>query len=108
MNLFFENIYGSGNPYTLPTQLTPDNQLIYEKLNNWNLPYYHRIDIGLETKFQSTNVGHEIKFGIYNILNRKNPFYMTYGTMNKQLLSSDFKYIYVFPFLPSISYKINF
>jgi hypothetical protein len=108
MNFFLENIYGSGNPYTLPTQLTPDNQLIYEKLNNWNLPYYHRIDIGLETKFQSVNVGHEIKFGIYNLLNRKNPFYMTFGSMKKQLLSSDFKYIYVFPFLPSVSYKITF
>ena len=108
MNFFFENIYGSGNPYTLPTQLTPDNQLIYEKINNWNLPYYHRIDIGLETKFQGPSVGHEVKVGIYNLLNRKNPFYMTYGSMKKQLLSSDFKYIYVFPFLPSISYKISF
>ena len=108
MNLFLENIYGSGNPYTLPTQLTPDNQLIYDEINNWKLPYYHRLDIGLETKFYGAMVGHEVKFGIYNLLNRKNPFYMTYGSMKKQLLSSEFNYVYVFPFVPSISYKITF
>ena len=108
MNLYFENVYGSGNPYTLPTQLTPDNQLIYEEINNWQLPYYHRLDLGLETKFYGAMVGHEIKLGIYNLLNRKNPFYMTYGNLKKQLLSSDFNYIYVLPFVPSISYKITF
>lgn len=108
MNFYIDNVFGSGNPYTLPTQLTPDNQLIYEEINNWKLPYYHRVDIGIDTRFAGNGLEHEIKFGIYNLLNRKNPYYMIFNSTNRELLSSDFTYIYIFPFLPSVSYKINF
>lgn len=108
MNAYVTVVYGSGNPYTLPTQLTPDNQLVYEEKNNWKLPYYQRIDVGVQTKLKVKKIEQEFKFGIYNILNRSNPFYIEFNATQKTLLNSDFKEIYVFPFLPSISYKIKF
>ena len=108
MNLFLTGVYGSGNPYTLPTQLTPDNILLYEKKNNWHLPSYQRIDIGMESKFSSNGIHQEVKIGVYNVLNRSNPYYLTFSYKNKQLSGNNFKEVYLFPFLPSASYKIIF
>ena len=108
INLFLTAIYGSGNPYTLPTQLTPDNRLLYEEKNNWHLPAYERLDIGMETRIATGKINQDLKFGIYNVLNRANPYYVTFSLKDKKLLNSNFKEVYLFPFLPSISYKIQF
>ncbi len=108
MNLFFTGVYGSGNPFTLPTQLTPDGDIIYEEKNNWKLPTYTRIDVGIETKFDFEKSKHSVRIGVYNLLNRKNPFYIRLKVVGDNLLSSEFKEVYVFPLLPSISYSIKF
>ncbi len=108
MSLFFTGVYGSGNPFTLPTQLTPEGDVIYEEKNNWKLPSYVRIDLGIETKFDFEKSKHSVRVGVYNLLNRHNPFYIRFKGKRDNLLSSDFKEVYVFPLLPSISYSIKF
>ncbi len=108
MSFYLNAKYGTGNPYTLPTQLTPEGTLLYEEKNNWKLPDYQRIDVGFETKFHQEDIMHELKFGIYNVLNHTNPIYLTYSLKDNTLLSSNFKQVYVFPLIPSISYKIKF
>ncbi len=108
ISLFLTAVYGSGNPYTLPTQLTPDNKILYEEKNNWQLPSYQRLDIGMESKFMSNDIHQEVKIGVYNVLNRANPYYVTFSFNDRKLSTKNLKEIYLFPFLPSASYKIIF
>jgi len=108
MVLSFTNVFGSGNPYTLPTQLTPEGEMIYEVANNYKLPFYHRIDLGIVSRFRVRGVNQEIKIGVYNLLSRKNPFYITFKGNEGKLYKSDFKEVYVFPIIPSIKYKVKF
>ncbi len=104
----FSSVFGSGNPYTLPTQLTPEGEMLYEVSNNYKLPFYHRIDIGVVSKFKVKGINQELKLGIYNLLSRRNPFYVTFKGNEGKLLKADFKEVYVFPIFPSIKYKVNF
>ncbi len=108
MLLSFTNVFGSGSPYTLPTQLTPEGEMLYEVANNYKLPFYHRIDLGIVTKFRVKGTKHEVKLGVYNLLSRKNPFYVTFKGGEGKLFKSDFKEVYVFPIFPSIKYKVKF
>ena len=102
------SVYGSGNPYTIPTQLTPEGELLYEEYANYKLPFYQRVDIGVMTKFEVKGTKQEFKIGIYNLLSRKNPFYVTFKGTEGFLYNTDFKEVYVFPIFPSLKYKIKF
>ncbi len=106
--LSLSSVYGSGNPYTIPTQLTPEGELIYEEPNNYKLPFYQRIDVGVMTKFNVKGTSQELKIGIYNLLSRKNPFYVTFKGTKGFLYNTDFKQVYVFPIFPSVKYRIKF
>ncbi|MEZ4908802.1 MAG: TonB-dependent receptor plug domain-containing protein [Saprospiraceae bacterium] len=110
-NLFVDFVYGSGNPYTLPVQLTPDGQLIYDEVNNWKLPAYKRMDIGVEILLNNEKFQQNINISFYNILSvfgTKNPLYVTFSNIDNTLSIDNFKYVYVFPFIPSFSYKFKF
>jgi hypothetical protein len=112
-------VFGSGNRVTLPTSLYVINQQVVQdidKINNYPLPAYHRMDISAiyTPKPESTKkFKGSWTFSIYNVYSRQNP-YIIYLDSQGGLNSSGgvqlkVKQISIFPILPSITYnfKIN-
>jgi len=110
--------YGSGNPYTFPTQIASfiqDGQLttnfVYESLNNHRLPDYHRLDFEFNFTSNFSWGRQQVTLGAYNMYNRKNPFYITFdnqGNNINDISSTSFNYVYVFPLVPVLNYSIEF
>lgn len=118
MSLSLNWTYGTGNPYTFPTQIasfvdngTVTTQFIYESLNNGTIPDYHRLDLEVNVTNHFSWGKQRFTFGAYNAYNRKNPFYIAYDNRSADLNQIDetsFRYVYVFPLIPVLNYSIDF
>jgi len=112
-------VFGSGNRVTLPTSLYVINQQVVQdidKINNYPLPAYHRMDISAiyTPKPESTKkFKGSWTFSIYNVYSRQNPYIIyldSQGGLNSPTgVQLKVKQISIFPILPSITYnfKIN-
>ncbi len=118
-------IYMSGNPITVANSafnLTNSNPSIapsvphygivfdYPGINNFRMPAYHRLDIGINYKTQGKRFTKEFEFSVYNAYNRQNPYFyyiLSSGTPATGT-SNTTKQISVLPILPSVNYKITF
>ncbi|MBR6869813.1 MAG: hypothetical protein IKM93_08360 [Bacteroidales bacterium] len=71
-------------------------------LNNYELPPYIRWDAALHLDLKGHRANHEIGLGVYNLLNRHNPFMLRYNpdTHAWNLVS-------LLPILPSITWRIS-
>ena len=75
--------------------------------NNYRLPAYHRLDLGMNFRKQKKHGERVWNISIYNVYNRQNPFIVmrgldeTTGTVQLQQVS-------IFPIIPSISYGFKF
>ena len=70
------------------------------------MPAYHRLDLGVNIHKEKKWGEATWSFGIYNVYNRKNPFYLYFSyddNAHKQL-----KQISIFPLIPSVSYQFKF
>lgn len=70
-------------------------------VNGYILPYYLRLDAGYSRTIKKKNTTRELFLGVYNILNRRNPY----------LIANDFgvwKQLSFFPLMPSVSWTIGF
>ena len=98
----------SGNRYTIPLY---DGYGFYgESLypNNFQVPTYHRLDVGINFRAKSVRKGRDyvVTFAVYNLYGRKNPFYIT---LTKDVYNRpSIKMTSIFPVLPSIRYSMNF
>lgn len=104
-------VYGTGNAITIPIGLyqvpgTGYNTVIYGDRNGYRMAPYHRGDISI--KFMKQMKRHERAWiiGVYNVYNRKNPFYLS--TEENLDGSISFKQTSLFPIIPSISYQFKF
>ncbi|MDX1351190.1 MAG: TonB-dependent receptor, partial [Putridiphycobacter sp.] len=83
----------------------------YEAKNDYRMPAYHRLDIGVN-KHKKKNWGDVTwSYGLYNAYSRQNPFYIEYGYLPNDFSpnpSKVLKQISLFPVIPSISYAIKF
>lgn len=96
-SVFFTNRYNAGNPQKI---------IDYGDRNSFRVPAYHRMDINL-TWYKDTRWGERAwSFGVYNVYNRKNPFYVTLGEDNKG--RPKFIQHSLFPFIPSVKYSFKF
>jgi hypothetical protein len=115
-------VYGSGNAVTMPTQRYFS---LYEYMNNvsanwnWNteiehienrnnyrMPAYHRLDLGVNLHKTKKWGEATWSFGVYNAYSRINPFYLEFGRDDngrRKLYK-----IGLFPIIPSISYNFKF
>lgn len=124
-------VYGTGNAVTLPLEKygrlgtnndyfreigDPLDEDIYfnpvhyfETRNNYRMPSYHRLDVGI-------NFNKDLKWGtrtwsvgVYNAYNRKNPFFLEFGTVyvRNGPNTSVLKQYSLFPIIPSISYSFK-
>lgn len=71
-------------------------------LNNYELPAYIRWDAALHLDIKGRRAGHEVGLGVYNLLNRHNPFMLRYNpdTHAWNLIS-------LLPIMPSLSWRIT-
>ncbi len=74
--------------------------ILYDELNTGQMPTYHRLDIDIKRKFYfSENVLLEANFGITNVYNRENIFYI-------DIVSAES--IYQLPLMPSLGLTLSF
>ncbi len=101
-------IYTSGGLFSLPNEkfnssigislLRPDGR------NNNRLPAYHQLSVNGEYSFRMFGTKANLNFGIYNIYNRKNPFYL-YTTNNPNTSTPTIKKVSIFPVMPFVNLK---
>ena len=106
-------VYGTGYPVTVPVEkYSPSINLVsgfqhnliyyYPSLNNFRLSDYKRLDVGIHYSIRRKKTEHNISLDVFNALNRKNPVNMYY------IQNFSLKYVYLFPFMPSLTYTIKF
>ena len=115
-------VYATGNALTIPTERYVINGEIYTQFNERNsfrmIPY-HRMDIGFtydpinQKKFNSS-----WNFSIYNLYNRKNPYFIyldvvnsnddVSGSIQEGNITPKAYQVSIFPILPSITWNFSF
>lgn len=115
-------VYATGNSITLPSERYIINGNVYTEYtsrNGYRMIPYHRLDFGAtytpkkEKKFKSS-----WNFSIYNLYNRKNPYFIYLGLENSiegengtiqngNLIPKAYQ-VSIFPILPSITWNFNF
>ena len=104
-------IFGTGTRATLATQIYYDEdkqawvEYVSER-NNYQMPYYHRLDLGMN--FHLPHKKHPeyksvISLNIYNVYNSLNPFIIYPDNFEGKLYK-----ISLFPIMPSLSYTFKF
>jgi hypothetical protein len=114
-------VYGTGNAVTLPLSsyyvehhgLGPNNYGYpytvqdYGEKNSFRMAPYHRADIGIRVHKQLKRCERIFEFSVYNVYNRKNPFYY-YTEYDSKTYRNKLMQISLFPILPSVSWTWKF
>lgn len=110
--------FSSGDLFTSITDvydsfiLIGDNKYVqyFERRNNYRLPSYHRLDLGVNFHKQKKLFYRTWSLSIYNVYNHKNVFFVYYGNDDahgRKDLTVLKKYT-LFPILPSVTYSLKF
>lgn len=111
-------VFSSGNTMTIPTGLYFFGGTIiteYSDRNGYRMPPYHRLDLSLDwTIVKKKRFETGLNFAVYNVYNRKNPFYIfiesstTNDPESGLNITAQAKQMSLFPILPSISWNFKF
>lgn len=110
-------IYQTGHAVTLPETALMTNpndgpRFIYNERNNGRMPDFHRLDLGFtKTILTARKRQSELRLGLYNAYNRKNPLYLDLKMQRNQDFvptAITIKQVSFFPILPSIGYTFTF
>ncbi len=113
-------VYGTGNAVTLGTERYNSfdaatnfyggfgyGEIEYiESRNGYRMPAYHRLDIGINLHKKMEKWERTWSFGVYNIYNRQNPFYLYFSRDN--VGDRRLTQVSLFPLIPSFSYSFKF
>lgn len=77
----------------------------FEKRNNFRMPTYHRLDLGVNFHKMKRWGTRTFSLGVYNAYNRKNPFFVDVGYVDNEQKLIQYS---LFPIIPSISYSFKF
>ncbi|MBN2682851.1 MAG: TonB-dependent receptor [Bacteroidales bacterium] len=111
-------VFGTGNAVTLGIEKYNSaydlmNNYYYNEpieyfphRNSFRMPAYHRMDIGINMNKKLKWGERTWSIGFYNVYNRKNPFYLYFGSddNNNKVL----KQVSLFPIIPSFRYSFKF
>ena len=105
-------VYGTGNATTLGLErynsvqsgFNGEEVVHIEGRNNYRMPNYHRLDLGVNIHTEKKRGERTWSFGLYNAYSRQNPFYLYFGFENNQRV---LKQISLFPILPSLVITLN-
>lgn len=107
-------VYQSSPPLTLPLGRYIFGNVVlpqYSERNAYRLYAYHRLDLSatLKSKQRTDRKIHgELNFSIYNVYNRKNPWFIYFQADDDQPLVTEAYKLYLFPIIPSVSYNFKF
>jgi hypothetical protein len=78
--------------------------------NNYVLPAYHHLDIGMNYTKKAKRVTHQMNVSIYNVYNHMNIFtvYRASEQDNNGNRFRKYKQLSMFPIIPSIGYTVTF
>ena len=107
-------IFNSGFAYTLPIGVYPSNTssdpaqeiFIYGERNNARTIANHRLDFSFTRKANFFGYDASWIFGVYNVYNRKNPFYINLGLGNQG--NRSLYQVSLLPFMPFVNYQVKF
>ena len=114
-------VYGTGNAVSMPiATFEPGNPMggqqnnwwgglnFYDERNGYRMPAYHRMDVSYNTrKYYDNGALRTWSFGVYNIYNRQNPFYLYFQDRNFDDRNELYQ-ISLFPLMPYVSYNVKF
>jgi hypothetical protein len=106
-------VYASGTPITYPTgrfQIEGNYVPIYSGRNEYRYPDYHRLDLSATWRLSppGKRIRHELNFSIYNAYGRKNAWTILFRPEPDNPHSLYAEKIYLFQFVPSITWNFNF
>lgn len=125
-------VYASGNRGSLSFEKYPTEPIIMDETedgssafndinsylsgrNNYRMPPYHRLDLGMNFHKQKKNGTAIWNISVYNAYNHQNPYLLTVDThyeydKNGNLLDTwpVLKQVSIFPIIPSVSYTFKF
>lgn len=106
---FYANwTYRTGNRFTLQTHYPDYGTFSSTGLNNFQMPDYHRLDIGFDFNAVTLRKGRHycVGLGVYNLYGRKNPVYaeITTDVYNRPQLV----YTSLYPIIPMLRYSMYF
>ena len=116
LNLSTVFVYASGNSLTIPKSVyVVEGNLLTEwgDRNSYRMDPYHRMDVSLTLKNKETRKYESSwTLSIYNVYNRKNPYFIFFETDGLLGDGSDVEItaqqVSLFPIIPSISWNFNF
>lgn len=93
----YPSITLDGEDYLLP--------YFKEQPNNLKMTDYIRLDIGYFRNWSSASgkINYKFQAGVYNLLNRHNPFLLMYDGDSKEMME-----LSLFPILPNLSFRVEF
>lgn len=67
-------VFGSGARYTPPGDINDEDGVFYdiERINQLQLPTYHRLDLSVKRTFETKNARFEAGLTLFNVYNRRN------------------------------------
>ncbi len=124
----FNFSYATGQPVTLPLYTYPGFTFNYDQgkvtntgvllytqggRNAYRMKAFHRLDIAFQSRLQWRNVQGSVEFGLFNLYNRKNPYYYYadtdyVGNIDRPKRVSVIKSVSLFPMIPSVSLSFEF
>jgi hypothetical protein len=108
-------VYGTGVSTTFPVALYENNSgqriEVYNGRNDYRMPAYHRMDVGLKWSKQKKRHEKAWVINVYNVYNRLNAFYI-YRDLEYDNTTNTYKNVFtkvtLFPVIPSFSYQFKF
>lgn len=104
-------IYGSGSTFTLSLlefdSVLGVSLLTSDTRNNYRMPAYHHLDLNAKYDLRESGKGWIFNFGIYNVYNRLNPYYLYLyesPASNRYVL----KKLSLFPIFPHLDVSYSF
>jgi hypothetical protein len=105
-------VFKTGNAVTFPSgkyYINGDVQYYYTERNGYRMPAYHRLDLGATYYFKKKKRWESnLNFSVYNAYGRKNPYTIDFQDDPNDPNKIQAVKIYLFRFIPSITYNFNF
>lgn len=106
-------IYATGNTMTIPVGYYFFNGRLlteFSDRNAYRMPAYHRLDLSVNWQIvKKKHFETGLNFSIYNVYNRKNPFYIYFNTTlaNSSELQTKAYKVSLFPIIPTITWNFK-
>jgi hypothetical protein len=106
-------VYADGTPVTYPTgrfQIENSYIPVYSGRNEYRYPAYHRLDLSVTRQLSRPGkpFRHELNFSLYNAYGRKNAWTILFRQEADRPDVSYAEKIYLFTFIPSVTWNFSF